>query len=106
MDVGVNEPINTMKGKVEREVKMKERQNVYLIYELYKEMEVELNKGALHMNTWKIKYIVLLLEQLEERGKFLPKMNVEKFFKKFNKKYGIELSSEKAMTEKIKKNLF
>ncbi len=80
---------------------MEEKQNVYLIYELYKEMEVELNKGALQMNTWKIKYIVLLLEQLEGGSKFLPKMNVEKFFEKFNKKYGSKLSSEKAITEKI-----
>lgn len=80
---------------------MEEKRNVYLIYELYKEMEAELNKGELQMNTWKIKYIVLLLEQLEEGGKFLPKMNVENFFEKFNKKYGVELSSEKAVTEKI-----
>lgn len=80
---------------------MEEKQNVYLIYELYKEMEVELNKGALQMNTWKIKYIVLLLEQLEGGSKFLPKMNVEKFLENIDEKYGGELSSEKAITEKI-----
>lgn len=80
---------------------MEEKQNVYLIYELYKEMEVELNKGALQMNTWKIKYIVLLLEQLEGGSKFLPKMNVEKFFENIDEKYGGELSSEKVITEKI-----
>ena len=72
---------------------MEEKQNVYLIYELYKEMEVELNKGALHMNTWKIKYIVLLLEQLEGRDSFFPKMNKEKFFEALNRKYGFEVLS-------------
>lgn len=79
---------------------MEEKQNVYLIYELYKEMEVELNKGALHMNTWKIKYIVLLLEQLEGRDSFFPKMNKEKFFEALNRKYGFEVLSGDIMAEK------
>ncbi len=78
---------------------MEEKQNVYLIYELYKEMEVELNKGALHMNTWKIKYIVLLLEQLEGRDSFFPKMNKEKFFEALNRKYGFEVLSGDIMAE-------
>lgn len=79
---------------------MEEKQNVYLIYELYKEMEVELNKGASHMNTWKIKYIVLLLEQLEGRDSLFPEMNKEKFFEVLNRKDGFEVLSGDIMAEK------
>ena len=87
-----------MKGKAEREVKMEEKRNIYLIYELYKEMEVELNKGAMRMNTTKIKYIVLLLEQLEGGDYLLPEMDKDKFFEEFNKKYGFNVSPNMAIS--------
>lgn len=89
MDVGENKYLILMKDKAEREVKMEEKRNIYLIYELYKEMEVELNKGAVRMNTTKIKYIVLLLEQLEGRDYLLPEMDKDKFFEELEKKIWI-----------------
>lgn len=52
------------------------------------------------MNTWKIKYIVLLLEQLEGRDSFFPKMNKEKFFEELNRKYGFEVLSGNITAEK------
>lgn len=71
---------------------MTEKKNENLIRELYKEMEEELEKGPEAMDTYKIKYINLLIAKLEGREKLPPDMEPERFLGRFNEKFGLDLS--------------
>lgn len=71
---------------------MAEKKNENLIRELYKEMEEELEKGPEAMDTYKIKYINLLIAKLEGREELPPDMEPEQFLGRFNEKFGLDLS--------------
>lgn len=73
---------------------MTEKKNENLIRELYKEMEEELEKVPEVMDTYKIKYINLLIAKLEGREELPPDMEPEQFLGRFNKKFGLDLSLE------------
>lgn len=73
---------------------MTEKKNENLIRELYKEMEEELEKAPEVMDTYKIKYINLLIAKLEGREKLPPDMEPERFLERFNERFGLDLSLE------------
>lgn len=73
---------------------MTENKNENLIQELYKEMEEELDKAPEVMDTYKIKYINLLIAKLEGREELPPDMEPERFFERFNERFGLDLSLE------------
>lgn len=73
---------------------MTEKKNENLIRELYKEMEGELEKAPEVMDTYKIKYINLLIAKLEGREELPPDMEPERFLERFNERFGLDLSLE------------
>lgn len=73
---------------------MTEKKNEDLIRELYKEMEEELEKAPEVMDTYKIKYINLLIAKLEGREELPPDMEPERFLERFNERFGLGLSLE------------
>lgn len=77
---------------MDEEHKMAERQNEVLIRELYREMEVELEKEPEKMDTEKIRHLNFLLDRLEGRGEFPDNLEKEKFFKEFDEKYGFDFN--------------
>ncbi len=72
---------------------MAEKRNETLIRELYREMEEELERDPAEIDAGKIRQINLLLAKLEGREELPADMEPEKFLERFNKKYGLELSS-------------
>ena len=83
--------------------------NEKLIQELRREMDLELEKGAEEMDTYKIRDIVQLLKRLEQWEPFPEDMDKEKFFEEFDKKYGLDLSKARAAengTKKAKRSMW
>lgn len=78
---------------------MTEKKNENLIRELYKEMEGELEKAPEVMDTYKIKYINLLIAKLEGREELPPDMEPERFLERFNERFGLNLSLEPSDSE-------
>ncbi len=78
---------------------MTEKKNENLIRELYKEMEEELEKAPEVMDTYKIKYINLLIAKLEGREELPPDMEPERFLERFNERFGLDLSLEPSDSE-------
>lgn len=78
---------------------MTEKKNENLIRELYKEMEEELEKAPEVMDTYKIKYINLLIAKLEGREELPPDMESERFLERFNERFGLDLSLEPSDSE-------
>ena len=78
---------------------MTEKKHENLIRELYKEMEEELEKAPEVMDTYKIKYINLLIAKLEGREELPPDMEPERFLERFNERFGLDLSLEPSDSE-------
>ncbi len=73
---------------------MTEKKNENLIRELYKEMEGELEKAPEVMDTYKVRYINLLIAKLEGREELPPNMEPERFLERFNERFDLDLSLE------------